>query len=89
MISKREARKLATKLDAVPQPGGKHLKVPVIVDGVRATTFGISHDASKPNYHIAGNLGISQRKTQELARCTETKEWYFKQVRAQKVARRL
>ena len=81
MISRKEAEKLAAKLDATPEPGGKHMKVHVYVDGKRVKTFGFSHDAKKPNPHIAGSLGISLRDTQALARCQKSEEWYFEHFR--------
>ena len=69
MISKREAEQLATKLESVARGGGRHMKVPVYVDGIRWTTFGYSHDTRKPNPHIARDLGITQNEAQALARC--------------------
>ena len=84
MISKREAQDLATKLECEPVPGGKHVRAKVYVDGIWEKTFGFSHDRSKPNPHIANNLGISQKNTQELARCQKSKDWYFDLLRQQR-----
>ena len=84
MISQREARNLATKLESVPVPGGRHMKVRVFVDGIWERTFGFSHDAKKPNPHIADNLGISREEARELARCQKSKEWYFNLLREQR-----
>ena len=77
MISKREAEDLARKLGSEPSLGGKHFKVEVFVDGKLEKIFGFSHDAKKPNPHIAQNLGISRKETQRLARCHLSREWYF------------
>ena len=84
MISKREAERLATKLESEPVAGGKHMKVMVYVDGIWEKTFGFSHDANKPNPHISRNLGISPSETQALARCHKSKDWFFDLVRAER-----
>ena len=81
MISKRESQMLATKLGSEPEPGGRHMKVKVYVDGLLETVFGFSHDAKKPNPHIARSLRIPLSDTQALARCDKTAEWYFDKVR--------
>ena len=57
------------------------MKVRVYVDGIWEKTFGFSHDANKPNPHIAGSLGISRTQTRELARCQLSRDWYFDLVR--------
>ena len=84
MISKREAEDLAVKLESEPVPGGRHMKVFVYVDGILEKTFGFSHDARKPNPHIANSLGISRTDVQALARCQRSKEWYFNLLREQR-----
>lgn len=84
MIYRREARDLARKLGSEPVPGGNHLKVHVYVDDIHETSFGFSHDAHKPNFHIPGDLGLSRSDTLALARCRLSREWYEELIRARR-----
>ena len=84
MISKREAQDIATKLGCNPVSGGKHIRAKVYVDGIWEKTFGFSHDRHKSNPHIANDLGISRKETQELARCQKSKDWYFDLLRQER-----
>ena len=83
-ITKRDAEKIATKLEATATPGGKHMKVKIYVDGVFETSFGYSHSLRAGNHHIPDHLRISASDTRDLARCGKTQEWYFGQVRARR-----
>ena len=76
MITKQEARLIATKLDATVN-SGRHIKVAIELDGKIVKRFGIRHSKKVQNAHIPGDLGLSLSDTQSLARCRLSKEWYY------------
>ena len=84
-ITTREAKGIATKLDATPTAAGKkHQRVEVYVDDELARVFGFSHGKNNSNIQIINDLGISYTQAIRLARCQLSKDWYFDRVRQER-----
>ena len=81
MITGREARQIAAKLEADLRQGSAHTVATVAVDGTIVKRFGIRRGSRSLNTHIVKDLGISLSNAQALARCDLSKDWYFNKVR--------
>lgn len=76
-LLKKEAEKIAKKLDAEIQHKSKHIWALIKLDGVLITTFGIRHDKKAKHGHIPQYLKISEQQTVDMAACHISKEEYF------------
>ena len=74
-LTKRDAEKIASKLDAEVKPG-RHMKALVSLDGQAVARFGIRHGASSHHGHLPQALSLSASETRDLARCQLSKQDY-------------
>jgi hypothetical protein len=80
-IERSDALKIASKIGAAVDAAGKHARADLRVGGKLILTFGIRHGAKSGHGHLCGTNGdlkINEDRVAALARCTMSKDEYFK-----------
>ena len=76
-IQRREALIIAKKLGAQIKDGAKHTRALVYWNGVLIAAFGIGHGRKSGNWHIPGQLFVSETDALAIAGCSMKGDDYF------------
>lgn len=81
MLKKRDAKKIATKLNADIK-NGKHQWAKFSIDG-KPRKFSIRHGSQSDHSHLVNDLALPLRKIQQLAQCSMTATEYYETQRTE------
>ncbi len=82
-ITKRDAERIAKKLDAQIKNGTGHQRVTVWYQNQVVASYGITYGSNRDSGHghIPRQLNISTHETKNLATCTLDRDSYFALLR--------